>query len=347
MTLYDDIAKRGGRGDHVEGGPQPHQGEDEGGEGAPRRRDERPHLLRPPLVRLRRRHLLVGAPRSSSSPAPRRRSRRCSPTCPQTESTPELRVDCPEEKKFEVVRRAQEFFAARYEAVTVDGVRVVFPDGWGLVRASNTQPLLVLRFEAKTRERLDEIERARARQGARSSLRGGGGRRRCALAIGVDLGGTNARAAVVDARHGRDRRRAQGAARATARRRRVVEVVAPRGRARRRAAAGVADGGVRRGGGRRRRPVPRRDRRRAERAEPRLARRRRSASCSRDALGARRCGSRTTSRSRRGARSGSARRKGHRRRGARVRRLRRRLRAHPRRAGSTTARRASRASSAT
>jgi phosphomannomutase/phosphoglucomutase len=78
---------------------------------------------------------------------------------PRTESTPELRVDCPEDKKFEVVRRAQEWFKARYEAVTVDGVRVVFPDGWGLVRASNTQPLLVLRFEARTRERLEEIER--------------------------------------------------------------------------------------------------------------------------------------------------------------------------------------------
>jgi phosphomannomutase/phosphoglucomutase len=77
---------------------------------------------------------------------------------PRTESTPELRVDCPEDKKFEVVRRAQEFFASRYEAVTVDGVRVVFPDGWGLVRASNTQPLLVLRFEAKTRARLEEIQ---------------------------------------------------------------------------------------------------------------------------------------------------------------------------------------------
>jgi phosphomannomutase/phosphoglucomutase len=76
---------------------------------------------------------------------------------PKTYSTPELRMDCPEEKKFEVVRRAQEFFAARYQAVTVDGVRVVFPDGWGLVRASNTQPLLVLRFEAKTPERLQEI----------------------------------------------------------------------------------------------------------------------------------------------------------------------------------------------
>jgi phosphomannomutase/phosphoglucomutase len=78
---------------------------------------------------------------------------------PRTFSTPELRVDCPEEKKFEVVRRAQEFFAARYQAVTVDGVRVVFPDGWGLVRASNTQPLLVLRFEATTEARLQEIER--------------------------------------------------------------------------------------------------------------------------------------------------------------------------------------------
>jgi phosphomannomutase/phosphoglucomutase len=78
---------------------------------------------------------------------------------PETASTPELRVECPEDEKFEVVRRAQEFFRTRYEAVTVDGVRVVFPDGWGLVRASNTQPLLVLRFEAKTPERLLEIER--------------------------------------------------------------------------------------------------------------------------------------------------------------------------------------------
>jgi len=76
---------------------------------------------------------------------------------PRTWSTPELRMDCPEEKKFEVVRRAQEWFAARHRAVTVDGVRVLFPDGWGLVRASNTQPLLVLRFEATSPERLAEI----------------------------------------------------------------------------------------------------------------------------------------------------------------------------------------------
>jgi phosphomannomutase/phosphoglucomutase len=77
---------------------------------------------------------------------------------PRTFATPELRVDCPEEKKFQVVKAAQEWFKARHDAVTVDGVRVVFPDGWGLVRASNTQPLLVLRFEATTEARLQEIE---------------------------------------------------------------------------------------------------------------------------------------------------------------------------------------------
>jgi phosphomannomutase / phosphoglucomutase len=77
---------------------------------------------------------------------------------PKTFSTPELRFDCPEELKFELVRRAQAWFSARYPTVTVDGVRVIFPDGWGVVRASNTQPLLVLRFEARTQARLDEIE---------------------------------------------------------------------------------------------------------------------------------------------------------------------------------------------
>jgi phosphomannomutase/phosphoglucomutase len=59
--------------------------------------------------------------------------------------------------KFEVVRRAQEFFSQRYQTITVDGVRVLLDDGWGLVRASNTQPVLVLRFEAQSQERLEEI----------------------------------------------------------------------------------------------------------------------------------------------------------------------------------------------
>ncbi len=78
---------------------------------------------------------------------------------PRTYASPEIRLDCPDDKKFEIVRRAQDYFASRYDAITVDGVRVTFPDGWGLVRASNTQPLLVLRFEATDEKRLAEIER--------------------------------------------------------------------------------------------------------------------------------------------------------------------------------------------
>jgi phosphomannomutase/phosphoglucomutase len=78
---------------------------------------------------------------------------------PRTFASPEVRVDCPEDKKFEVVRRAQEWFSQRYASVTVDGVRATFPGGWGLVRASNTQPLLVLRYEASSPEALAEIAR--------------------------------------------------------------------------------------------------------------------------------------------------------------------------------------------
>ena len=76
---------------------------------------------------------------------------------PKTYSTPEIRVECPDRYKFEVVRKAQEFFRRHYRTVTVDGVRVLFDDGWGLVRASNTQPALVLRFEAESPQRLEEI----------------------------------------------------------------------------------------------------------------------------------------------------------------------------------------------
>ena len=76
---------------------------------------------------------------------------------PKTYSTPEIRVDCPESRKAEVVGKAVEYFSAKFEAIDIDGVRAVFPDGWGLCRASNTQPVLVLRFEAETPERLEEI----------------------------------------------------------------------------------------------------------------------------------------------------------------------------------------------
>jgi phosphomannomutase/phosphoglucomutase len=78
---------------------------------------------------------------------------------PQTFASPELRVDTVEEKKFELVKRATEALRAQgHSIIDVDGVRVTFPDGWGLIRASNTQPILVLRFEARTEARLKEIQ---------------------------------------------------------------------------------------------------------------------------------------------------------------------------------------------
>ncbi|MGZ8377198.1 MAG: phosphomannomutase/phosphoglucomutase [Gemmatirosa sp.] len=76
---------------------------------------------------------------------------------PKFVSTPELRVDVPEERKFGIVDDAVAYFRARYDVVDVDGVRVLFGDGWGLIRASNTQPVLVMRFEALTPERRDAI----------------------------------------------------------------------------------------------------------------------------------------------------------------------------------------------
>ena len=76
---------------------------------------------------------------------------------PQLISTPEIRFDCPEEIKFKVVARAIADLKKKYEVVDIGGARVQFPDGWGLVRASNTQPVLVMRFEAQTEKRLAEI----------------------------------------------------------------------------------------------------------------------------------------------------------------------------------------------
>jgi phosphomannomutase/phosphoglucomutase len=67
---------------------------------------------------------------------------------PAMVSTPEIRVDCPDETKFQVVERLRERFRKTHYIIDVDGVRVLFGHGWGLVRASNTQPVLVLRFEA-------------------------------------------------------------------------------------------------------------------------------------------------------------------------------------------------------
>lgn len=77
---------------------------------------------------------------------------------PEVFTTPEIRVPCPDEIKFQVVEKAREILRGKgYKVIDVDGARVVFSDGWGLVRASNTQPVLVVRYEAETKERLDEI----------------------------------------------------------------------------------------------------------------------------------------------------------------------------------------------
>lgn len=78
---------------------------------------------------------------------------------PKLVSTPEIRADCPEDRKLPAVAAAAKYFSSRYEAVTIDGVRWRTGEGWGLIRASNTQPILVLRFEATTAEALDAIRR--------------------------------------------------------------------------------------------------------------------------------------------------------------------------------------------
>ena len=75
---------------------------------------------------------------------------------PRSVSTPELRVDCPDDKKFIIAERATKYFRQHFDVVDVDGARVRFPEGWGLIRASNTQPALVLRFEASSDAKLAE-----------------------------------------------------------------------------------------------------------------------------------------------------------------------------------------------
>ncbi|MEE8477034.1 MAG: phosphomannomutase, partial [Gemmatimonadales bacterium] len=78
---------------------------------------------------------------------------------PETFVTPEIRVACADDIKFGIVERAARYFADRYQVNTIDGVRIEYDHGWGLLRASNTQPVLVLRFEATNN---DALERYRA-----------------------------------------------------------------------------------------------------------------------------------------------------------------------------------------
>ena len=77
---------------------------------------------------------------------------------PRMVSTPEIRVDCPDDVKFGVVERVAAHFKKIRKTVDIDGVRVIFPEGWGLLRASNTQPVLVMRFEAATEPLLKQYQ---------------------------------------------------------------------------------------------------------------------------------------------------------------------------------------------
>lgn len=78
---------------------------------------------------------------------------------PKLYSTPEIRIDCPDNVKFQVVKRLTEYYKSKYKVIDIDGVRAVFNDGWGLVRPSNTGPILVLRFEAESEDALERIQK--------------------------------------------------------------------------------------------------------------------------------------------------------------------------------------------
>jgi phosphomannomutase/phosphoglucomutase len=77
---------------------------------------------------------------------------------PKMVCTPEIRVDCPDEVKFDLVRRVADHYRGKRKTIDTDGVRVIFPEGWGLLRASNTQPVLVMRFEAANEHRLKQYQ---------------------------------------------------------------------------------------------------------------------------------------------------------------------------------------------
>jgi phosphomannomutase/phosphoglucomutase len=76
---------------------------------------------------------------------------------PKMVNTPEIRMDCPDDKKFQLVADMAEEFKKDYDVIDVDGARVLLEGGWGLIRPSNTQPVIVLRFEAVNEKRLEEI----------------------------------------------------------------------------------------------------------------------------------------------------------------------------------------------
>jgi phosphomannomutase/phosphoglucomutase len=80
-------------------------------------------------------------------------------TLPHLHATPELKAPCPDDKKFSLVAELAREFKGRYETIDIDGARIIFPQGWGLVRASNTNPYLTLRFEGRTAAAVEEMKR--------------------------------------------------------------------------------------------------------------------------------------------------------------------------------------------
>ena len=78
---------------------------------------------------------------------------------PKYYSTPEMRIDCKDDnEKFKITEKAVDFFTTNYDCLTIDGVRIKFKNGWGLVRSSNTQPVIVCRFEATNENDLNKIK---------------------------------------------------------------------------------------------------------------------------------------------------------------------------------------------
>ncbi len=79
---------------------------------------------------------------------------------PDVHTTPEYRIACPEDKRSEIINRVTDFFSRKQNAeiLAIDGVRVTLPYGWGLLRASNTEPVLSMRFESPTLDGLERIK---------------------------------------------------------------------------------------------------------------------------------------------------------------------------------------------
>jgi len=78
---------------------------------------------------------------------------------PHLYNTPELKAPCPDDRKFEVVHELVNEFRGRYPTIDIDGARILFPEGWGLVRASNTNPYLTLRFEGRSQAAVEAMKR--------------------------------------------------------------------------------------------------------------------------------------------------------------------------------------------